>query len=222
MPHIAYDRVVDLSQEIAPDLQMFPAYPPPTFLPWTTREAHGFLAEAMFMVTHTGTHVDAPWHYRTEGEKLHELAASRFIRPAVILDVRPGKARMPITQNVLESAARRSHVSIGKDDAVLVRTGWESKRGTDAYLSENPGLTRDGAAWLVGRSASLVGIDAANIDLPTDLRFPAHHTLLAADVPILENLANLAALRKPRFTLVATPLPLRGTTGSPVRAVGLV
>lgn len=222
MPHIAYERIVDLSQEITTDLQMFPAYPPPTFLPWTTRESHGFLAEALFMVSHTGTHVDAPWHYRTEGKKLHELAVDRFVRPAVVLDVRPTKARMPLTADSLESAARRSRVSIEQGDAILIRTGWEAKRGTPAYLSENPGLTEDGAAWLVRRGLSLVGIDAANIDLPTATQFPAHHTLLAADLPILENLTNLVELRRSRFTLVALPLRLRGTTGSPIRAVGLV
>ena len=219
---IAYDRVVDLSQEITETMQLFPAYPKPTFVPWTRREVHGFLSEALFMVTHTGTHVDAPWHYRPEGRKLDELAAGRFLGPAHVLDLRPKKARAKIAAGTLQRAASGGNVRIERGDAVVLRTGWEAKRGTDAYLFENPGLTRHGARWLVRKGASLVGIDTANMDLPTAADFPAHHTLLAADVPILENVANLAAIRRPSFTLIALPLRLRGATGSPVRAVALV
>ena len=222
MPTIAYERIVDLSQEISPDLQMFPGYPKPAILPWTTRETHGFLAEALFLVSHTGTHVDAPWHYRTEGKKLHELAVNRFVRSAHLLDVRPTTARMGISARKLEDAARRARVAIRRGDAVVLRTGWETRRGADAYLFRNPGLTGDGAEWLVGRGAGLVGIDTANMDVSTAADFPAHHTLLAADIPILENLANLAQLRRAAFTLVALPLRIRGATGSPIRAVALV
>ena len=221
-PTITYDRVVDLSQEITQTMQVFPAYPKPTFVPWTTREVHGFLSEALFMISHTGTHVDAPWHYRTKGKKLHELAVDRFVRPGHLLDVRPAKARAKITAKKVEAAAKREGVAIQPGEAVLLRTGWEARRGTDAYLFENPGLTKGGAAWLVRKGASLVGIDTANVDLPTAADFPAHHTLLAANVPIIENLANLGAVGASTLTLVALPLRLRGATGSPVRAVALV
>ncbi len=95
-------------------------------------------------------------------------------------------------------------------------------RGRTSYLSENPGLDRHGAEAIVESGASLVGIDTANLDLPDAADFPAHHALLRADMPIVENLANLGAIRASAFTLVALPLRLRGATGSPIRAVALV
>lgn len=213
---------MDLSQEISPDLQVFPAYPRPILIPWTRREVHGFLSEALFLVSHTGTHVDAPWHYRPEGKKLHELAVDRFVRPAHVLDLQVRRNRGRITANRLEQAVRHDGVNIQRENAVLLRTGWEAKRGTEAYLYENPGLTKGGAEWLVREGAGLVGIDTASLDLPDARDFPAHHTLLAADIPILENLTNLSALVRARFTLIALPLPLHGATGSPIRAVALV
>jgi len=217
---IAYRRIVDLSQEISPDLQMFPAYPKPSFLPWTTREHHGFLAEALFMVSHSGTHVDAPWHYRPEGKKIHELPVSKFVVRCRLLDLRPQRAQARIGAAVVRRAVRASGFARG--DAVILRTGWEVKRGRDAYLFENPGLDRSGAEELVRSGASLVGVDTANVDHPNASDFPAHHTLLRAGVPIVENVANLADLRASTFTLVALPLRLRGATGSPIRAVALV
>jgi len=220
MASIAYTRVVDLSQEITPDLQVFPAYPKPAFLPWTTREAHGFAAEALFLISHAGTHIDAPLHYRPEGHALHELRPSRFVARAQLLDLRPQKPRARIRPRALRRALGRRRLARG--DAILLRTGWERMRGRDAYLDSNPGLTGEGAALLVRWGASLVGVDTANLDLPDATDFPGHHTLLAADVPILENLSNLGAIRADTFTLVALPLRLRGATGSPVRAVALV
>ena len=220
MVSIDYRRVVDLTQEISPDLQMFSAYPKPTFIPWTTREHHGFLAEVMFLATHTGTHVDAPWHYRPEGKRIHEFPPSRFVARCHLLDLRPRRAKSRIGSGAIRAALRA--ITVRRGDAVILRTGWEAKRGRDAYLNENPGLDGSGAEALVRAGASLVGIDTANIDLPDAADFPAHHALLRASVPILENIANLRAVHATTFTLIALPLRLRGATGSPIRAVALV
>src|SRR5439155_633671 len=61
---VRFPRVVDLSQAIGPDTQMFPAYPPPTFTQWTTRQVHGFFAESLFLISDTATHVDATYPAR--------------------------------------------------------------------------------------------------------------------------------------------------------------
>ena len=216
---ISYRRIVDLSQEVTPDLQVFPGYPQPSFLPWTTREHHGYLAEALFLVSHSGTHIDAPWHYRPEGKKIHEMSVSQFVVRCRLLDVRPQRAKARIGARVLRRAARVAGVTPG--DAVILRTGWEAMRGRDAYLLQNPGLDERGAEELVRQGVSLVGIDTASVHMSGAGDFPAHHTLLKAGVPILENLANLEDVRASTFTLVALPLRLRGATGSPVRAVAL-
>lgn len=220
MPSLAFRRVVDLSQEISHDMQMFPAYPPPTFVPWTTREAHGFLAEAMFLVSHTGTHVDAPLHCVPSGRAIHSYPVGRFVVPARLLDVRPQRARGRIDAPTLRRALKGT--PLGRGEAAILRTGWETKRGRDAYLYANPGLTPDAARALASWGASFAGVDTANIDHPKASRLVAHEILLDAGVLVLENLANLGAIRADRFTLLALPLRLRGATGSPIRAVALV
>ena len=68
----------------------------------------------------------------------------------------------------------------------------------------------------------LVGVDSANLDPADAGDYPAHHVILKAGIPILENVANLAAIGSRPFHLVALPLRLRGAGGSPVRAVALV
>jgi len=201
---------------------MFPAYPPPAFTQWTTREAHGFYAESLFLISHTGTHVDAPFHFEPTGKKLHEMPLDRFVARGHVLDVRGIAANAAILPKHLAAARPTGSNRVRSGDAILLRTGWwERRRGASAYLSENPGLTGAAAKLLVEWGAGIVGIDTANIDRPDDPTYPAHHALLRADVPIIENVANLGALRSSTFLLVALPLRLEGVSGSPIRLVAL-
>ncbi len=219
---VRFRRLVDLSQEISPDTPMFPAYPAPAFTPWTTREVHGFLAETLFFVSHTGTHVDAPFHFEPTGKKVDELPLDQFLAPGHVLNL-PGPApRASVEAPDLRTARKAAGRPIHPGDAALIRTGWERTRGTPGYLHENPGLGRAAAKELVDWGVSLVGIDSPNLDAAGAVDYPAHHTLLGAGIPVVENVANMAELGTGPFTLVAFPLRLRGTTGSPIRLVALV
>lgn len=215
-------RIVDLSQEIDPSTQMFPSYPQVTFVPWTRMPVHPFTSEAMFLATHTGTHVDAPCHFIPGGKQLHELPASRFVLRCHLLDLGRRKAKESIGAKAVRKALGELPGRAREGDAVLLKTHWEECRGDQAYLFQNPGLTGDGARVLAELGVSLVGVDTANLDHPDDASFPAHTTLLKREIVVLENACNLGKLTEATFTLVALPLNLQGTTGSPVRAVALL
>ena len=76
--------------------------------------------------------------------------------------------------------------------------------------------------WLIDQQPALVGIDALNIDNVEDLTRPAHHGLLAADIPILEHLTNLNRVPARGARLAALPAPVVGMGTMPVRAVAVV
>lgn len=217
-----FSRLVDLSFEISPDTPMFPAYPQPAFTQWTTREVHGFLAESLFLVSHTGTHVDAPFHMEPSGPTIDEIGVERFFAPAHVLDLHDLAPRKRIGPAELRTARAALNRPLAPGDAVLLRTGWERKRGRPAYLAANPGLTAAAGRALVSWGVSMAGIDTPNIDPAGVVGYGAHHALLAADVPVLENVTNLAAVGSRPFHLAAFPLRLRGASGSPVRLVAFV
>ncbi len=222
MREFGVSRLVDLSQVIGPDTQMFPAYPQPAFTPWTTREVHGFLAESLFLVSHTGTHVDAPFHMEPRGATIDQVPLDRFFARGHVLDLHDARPRARIGPGELRAARTCLGRAIARGDAVLLRTGWERKRGTPAYLERNPGLTAAGGRALAAWGVSLVGIDSPNVDVAGDAAYGAHHALLSAGIPVIENAANLATLGTRPFFLAAFPLRLRGASGSPVRLVALV
>ena len=60
------------------------------------------------------------------------------------------------------------------------------------------------------------------INRPPDLnKYFTHDLLLSNDIPIIEGLANLTDLRKPRFLFFAFPAKMVGLESFPIRAVAI-
>jgi kynurenine formamidase len=107
--------------------------------------------------------------------------------------------------------------------AVLFSTGWDGNWRTDRYgAGEHPYLTADTAAALVAGRAALVGTDSVNIDDTRGGERPAHSSLFAAEIPVVEHLAGLDRLADERFRFFAVPVKVRGLGTFPVRAFAIV
>ncbi|MGQ0624347.1 MAG: cyclase family protein [Sporichthyaceae bacterium] len=120
----------------------------------------------------------------------------------------------------------------GPGSVVLVRTGWMKKwPDFNTYLPITagvPGVTLDGARWLSERGVLAVGADTHMFEHKpsiTQVALVVHvHLLVEAGIPIMEslNLEPLAAAAVHEFVFVATPLRVRGGTGSPLRPIAIV
>ncbi|MBO3743752.1 cyclase family protein [Actinoplanes flavus] len=218
-------RHVDLSHVVEAGLITFPGLPGPEIVPHLTREASRgvyapgteFSIERISMVGNTGTYVDSPYHRYPDGADLAGLPLERLAGlPAVV--VRAVGGERGVTAEMLADVAVAGR-------AVLLHTGGDRHWATPAYATGAPFLTADGARLLVDRGAALVGIDAVNIDdmsPSTCGERPAHTLLLAAGIPIVENLTNLRELPPSgaRFTAVPPRIAAFGTF--PVRAFATV
>ncbi|GBC69521.1 Kynurenine formamidase [archaeon HR01] len=211
--------LIDLSQEISPRTQVFPTYPTPYFLLWTRREIYGFEAEVLMMAVHTGTHVDAPYHFSPEGVGIDEVRPEKLVGEAVVADLHGVEELELIT---LERFLKSLSTEVREGDIVLVRTGWDRYVGDSKYVKSYPGLSREVAEYLVDRRVSALGIDTPNPDHPQDSTFPVHNTLLPRNILIIENLANLGSVSGRRIRFIGLPLKLKGLSGSPIRAVAEV
>lgn len=205
--------IVDLTLRISERIKVFPGSPQPAFIPWSSFGAHGYDSEAMFMSTHTGTHMDAPSHFAPGKPAIDSVPVARLVSNAVLIKA-PKKAGEVIgVQDITEK--------IGKGDAVVFATGWEEHYSSKDYMTRNPGLSKEAAKFLARKKVGLVAIDGPSIDPGHDAKFTAHNILLPAGVLAVENLCNLYRIKKGRFTLVVAPLKLAGASGSPVRALAL-
>ena len=212
--------IVDLSHVLDPDIPMFPDFPPPEISTFVSREASRnvydpgteFLIQRVTMIGNTGTYLDAPFHRYADGADLASLDLARLCHvPGVMVDVSGSMTiDAPSVPEEVEGCA------------VLFQTGWDSRWGSSSYLEENPHFTAPAAEALRDRGAVLVGIDSWNVDDVTDMSRPVHSILLAAGIPVVENLTGLNRLPARGFRFNAPVLPLRGGTAVSVRAFAVV
>jgi kynurenine formamidase len=211
--------LIDLSHVIEHGLETYRGLPPPVITEFMTREqsrshyAPGteFHIGRIEMVANTGTYLDSPFH-RVEGGV--DVAGLRL---EAIADLEGIVVRHPFEVGRAVDAPELGSLDV-RGKAVLVHTGFDRHWRTEAYFAGHPYLTEAAARLLVERGAALVGIDSLNIDDTKDLRRPAHTRLLAAGIPIVEHLTNLAALPDSGFRFFAAPPKVRGLGTFPVRA----
>jgi arylformamidase len=162
---------------------------------------------AISMSTHTGTHVDAPWHYDDAGLKLHQVPLETWIGPCVVVDVQ-GVSRL--TPGLLES------VDLDGISKVIFKTGqpdvWTEFPQHWAVVDLSLPM------FLAAKGIDLIGTDAPSADALTSKDLPGHKALARANVCILESLA-LGKVQPGRYRLVCLPLNLHGADGAPARTI---
>ena len=214
-------RVVDLSRRVDGNTQVFPGDPEVYLEPATTLAAHGVNVLSVHIGSHSGTHVDAPYHFIEGGARIDELDPRLFVGPAVLLDVRGKESRERITAGDLRPY--RDRLAVGA--VAVVRTGWEDHYGTPRYY-DHPFLEGGAAQLLLDAGVRTVAVDALNVD-ETVIEgeqpegYPAHHLILGAGGVIAENLANLGAIDFPEPLISLLPVKLGGSDGAPARAVAM-
>jgi arylformamidase len=218
-------RLVELSHVIGDGLVTYPGLPGPELSEHLSRAdsrrvyADGveFSIGRITMLGNTGTYVDSPFHRYGDGTDLAGLPLERLADlPAVVVRAVGGPRGVDVP--ALEGLTVAGH-------AVLVHTGGDQHWATPAYAVDAPYLTEAGAEWLVSHGATLVGIDAVNID---DIepgsagRRPAHSILLAAGIPICEHLTGLEQLPPIGARFTAAPPRIAAFSTFPVRAFAAV
>ncbi|MGH8825655.1 MAG: cyclase family protein [Jiangellaceae bacterium] len=187
---------------------------------------------------HTGTHLDAPIHWVTgqKSEDVSQVAPSRLVAPAAVLDVADRAAADPDFLLEIDDvhAWESQHGPLPVGSWLLLRTGWDARsHSQDEFLNANetgphtPGMSVECARWLsdeapvIGVGVETVGTDAGAAH-SFDPAFPCHTFLLGAGKYGLTQLQNLAVLPPTGSVLLVAPLPIVGGSGSPARVLALV
>lgn len=156
---------------------------------------------------HTGTHMDAPYHYNDAGATIDQIAPEVLIGPARVFDARGRESLTRETFAGLDGAAT---------PRVLVRTNHCDDKS--AFPARIPTLAPDVPAWLGAQGVKLIGLDLPSVDQTDSKTLPIHHALDEAGILIVENL-DLRAAAPGVYELIVLPLKIAGGDGSPVRAL---
>jgi arylformamidase len=227
-------KIIDLSHTIYDDIQTYPGDPVPSIKRGLTHEKDYCHVDVLTLGSHTGTHIDAPYHFLKKGKKIDEFPIQRFVGDGVQIDLTAKSDRDLIEPGDIEPYESE----IAEGDFVVLRTGRDKYFGTPRYYL-HPYLSIAGAELLVKMGISLVGIDAMNVDptyygsiesdssaknLPDEEEYgyPVHDILLGNDILIVENLCNLDKIKAVKGFYSFLPLKLKNSDGSPIRAVFIV
>jgi len=213
-------KVIDLTLTVSDKIPTFPGSPQPSFIPWENVKEDGYNLELLFLSTHTGTHMDAPYHFLEKGAKIHEISLKKLVSEAVLIKSKK-KGGESITKIDIQKFEKK-HGKITSFSSVIFYTGWQRNLQKKYYFTKNPGLSVSAAKYLASKKINLVGIDSPSIDLGKDSKFSVHQIFAKKGILIVENLANLEKIKSSKFLLVVFPLKLKNATGSPVRAIAFV
>lgn len=209
--------LIDLSHPIRDGMAVYPGLPRPqvgAFLDHAaSRERYGGQAEfflgTVALTGASGTYVDAPFHRRPDAADLASLPLEGLVGlRGLVVDHDGGPG-------ALDAVRGRPTIA---GHAVLFRTGWSARWGTEAYWEQGPFVGGELLDALEAGAPAVVAIDTGNIDDMGDLSRPAHTRLLDAGILIVENLADATSLPPSGFRFTAVPPAIVGGSNFPVRA----
>jgi arylformamidase len=203
-------KIYDVTAPLSADLPTFPG-DPRVQLEFTHRisEGHAYNAAKLTLGVHSGTHVDAPYHFLADGATVDQLPLELLIGRARVLDM---TALDRIDRADLERADLRD------DIRVLFKTRMSGQLRQPAFQEDFVYLTPEGASYLAKVGIKLVGIDYLSIEKFGSQNYGAHHALLGAGVVVIEGL-DLSEVEAGEYELSCLPLRIAGADGSPARVV---
>ncbi len=204
--------ILDVTVPITNSMPVWPGDPQVRLSPkshLSRDKSHTVKLTAIEMGSHTGTHVDAPYHFVEGGKRLHEIPLEQLTGKATVFEI------AGVRSIGLGNLEHRKWDGI---ERVLFKTDnsqhWQDEKFYEEFIYLEP----DGAEFLVQRGIQLVGIDYLSIDEFKSEKHPTHFALLTRDIVILEGL-NLSKVPAGEYTLFALPLNLQDADGAPSRVI---
>jgi arylformamidase len=203
-------RLYDITRTLSPSIAVWPG-DTPFAVKTLMRLAHGDSANltTLTMSSHTGTHVDAPYHFVDHDLTMEQVALDIYVGPATVVTVQ--KPAGPLTVDDFP------RLDWGRVKRLLVHSA-ASNHPIDQFLADYVYPSPELADFMGQQGIILFGSDAASMDAVDSKVLVGHQALRRNGVAILENLA-LAGVPDGEYELIALPLKIQGGDGSPVRAI---
>jgi arylformamidase len=164
------------------------------------------------MSVHTGTHIDAPFHFLKAGYGVEQIPLDLLVGEVQVIQI-PGEAKV-IDAKILEKIVFKPGIK-----KVLFKTAVSLQRTllTQGFKTDFVAVAADAAQILVDKGVSVIGIDYLSI-APYKNSRPTHEILLNANTLIIEGL-NLVEVDEGLYTMYCLPLKLKGSDGAPARVI---
>jgi kynurenine formamidase len=200
----------------------------------------GLAWEELTLITHAGTHLDAPWHFGPESEgkparTIDEVPLEWCYGDGVVLDMRHKRPGESITVEDVQQALASIDYTLKPFDIVMIMTGADKYVNDVRYTDMNPGISREATVWIVDQGVKIIGTDGYGYDKPfavmgqehkqgePDALWPGHFAGRDREYCHIEKLANLDAIPRPYgFKVALFPIKIRKASAAWIRPVAIV
>jgi arylformamidase len=203
----------DVSVLISEDLPVWPGDPGISMtLASSLDKGNDANVTRLAMGVHTGTHIDAPFHFESNGKSIDQLPIDALIGSCQVFDlpgIKGGIGPNDLKKLNFQGAAR---ILFKTRNSIWWKTDERKFQKDFVYITE------EGASFLIDQGVKLVGIDYLSVEKFESSDYATHHLLLRNQVVIIEGL-NLSDISSGEYELIALPLRLKGADGSPARVI---
>jgi arylformamidase len=204
-------KVFDVSVNLSSKTPVFPGQPAFS-IEFLTQISKGDRSNVSRFVTttHTGTHIDAPFHFINEGITVDGISFHNLIGFAKVIDF------SFISKKISLSDVKE--LEIEKGDIILFKTRNSLLWNEEKFNREYVYITAEAADYLADRNVSTIGFDYIIPDAFADMSRPVHHALLGRNIILIEGL-NLRNIPGGEYLLTCLPLKIDKSDGAPARVV---
>ncbi len=254
-------KLVDLSCTWTPDLPVEPKESIPKMIYWDHKskvsidsylgtfpglkeedlpDGEAWAIEGMQTGTHTGTHMDAPYHFAStmnNGERawtIDEVPLDWCMGDGVVIDATDRPDGYVLTAKDLDEYFKKINYTLKPGDVVLLHTTAQTQWGNEKYLVTGCGVGREGTLWLLNHGVHAVGTDAWSWDAPLPLVakqyakdkdpsiiWEGHKAGREKAYVQMEKLQHLEKLPHYGFTVIAFPIKIKAASAGWVRPVAI-
>ena len=203
-------KIYDVTRSLSPNLAVWPGDTPFSVeVMLAMSQGASVNLTTLRLSAHSGTHVDAPYHFRDDDLTIEAVPLRAYIGPATLITVQRKKG--PLIPDDFPNLAW------SKVERLLVHSDASDKPADHfptQFVYPSPQL-----ADLMGQHGIvLFGSDAPSMDDTNSKSLPGHNALRRNQIAILEGL-RLTDVPDGNYELIALPLKIKGGDGSPVRAI---
>jgi kynurenine formamidase len=200
----------------------------------------GWANDRITLITHSGTHLDAPYHFHPTAEGKPSLTIDQVplewcFADAFVLDMRHKADGERIEATDIETAIEKIGYMVKPLDIALIMTGADKFWGLPEYADRGCGMGKEATLLLAERGVKIMGIDAWGFDRPfknmvddfaetndKSLLWEAHFAGIEREYCHLEKLANLHLLPSSGFKVACFPVKITGASAGWTRPVAIV
>jgi kynurenine formamidase len=226
-----FSKVVDLTHTLTPEFPTFGGQPQLELDVLVTLAKDGYNIYQWTLNEHTGTHMDAPFHF-SDQLTADLIPVSDLLGPLAVVDIRAKAEEDPdalVTPDDLQ-AWEESYGEIPPGAIVAMLSGWDANVTTDKFRNADdegvmhfPGFGLEAIDFLLKeRDVKGIMVDTLSLDHGPSATFDVHYNWLPANKWGMECVANLGQLPPFGATIFVGGPKIGGASGGPSRVIALV